>query len=214
MERHLARPRGAAPREAVPNLAVRLQDMVIHDNRKLFGEAEVRLDALVVHGGGAGQSPTDFYAPQTFRFPRVADGDKLPIGESGLLVFYGRPRYFLDLFVLLSRNRKDSDDLASLLSKQLGSPQLTGAVGTLLGLAVAAPHVAVVTAAMGAAAVVGDFSYQLLSHATGSTIGLYRASWLEHRDGFGAGRHPEAGAYREKGLSFWYEVVPDVQPGQ
>jgi hypothetical protein len=39
------------PARAAPNLAVRLQDVVIHDAGKWFGGAEIRLDALVVHGG-------------------------------------------------------------------------------------------------------------------------------------------------------------------
>lgn len=191
----------------VPNLAVRIKDVVIFDNRKWFGEANIRLDVLVIHGRSQENKLDSFYTPGTFRFGRVADGDHLPIGESGLLVFYGKPLHFMDIFITVSRDRKDSDDLAVLLSRQLQSPNISGAIGTLLGLAVSVPHVAVVAAAVEAAAIVGNFAYQILQKVTENTIGLYRTSWLQHRDRFGIGRHPEMDSYLVKDLSFWYEIL-------
>jgi hypothetical protein len=204
--------------QEAPALAVRLRDLVIHDNQKWFrGEADIRVDALVLHGGGRQGQPDTFYAPGTFHFPRVANGDCLPTGENGLLIFYGRPLYFLEIFILVSRDRKGSDDLATLLSSQFQSQPIQAAVGTLLGLAVAAPQVAAVTAALVAAAELGRFSYQVLRQVTGDTVGLHRASWLQHRDRFGvdpsgAGRHPKTGTYLEKDFSFWYEIVLDRSP--
>jgi hypothetical protein len=197
----------------VPFLAVRLKEVTIHDTRKWFGGADVRIDALVVHGHGQPGAAESFYAPQTFRFPNVRDGDRLPIDPTGMLVYYGRPLHFLDLFITASRDRKDSDDLATLLKEQLGSQELQAAFGTLLGLAVAAPQVAVVTAAIGAAALVGNFAYQVVRQATGATIGLYRGSFLQHRDGFGIGTHPDQGARRDQDLSLQYEIVLDEAPG-
>jgi hypothetical protein len=38
-------------------------------------------------------------------------------------------------------------------------------------------------------------------------VGLLHTSWLEYRDGFGVGRHPESDNYRLRDLSFWYEIV-------
>lgn len=195
--------------QEVPNLAVRFQDIIIWDNKKWFGEADIRLDALVVHGNVTEGKPQSFYQPGTFSFSRVTDGDRLPTGEKGLVVFYGKPLYFLDIFLMVSRDRKDSDGLAGLLSKQLQSTEIQGAIGALLGLGVAAPQVAMVTAALGAAAVLGNFAYQVLRQTTGTTVGLYRTSWLQYRDKFGIGRHPKRGAHREKDLSFWYEIVTE-----
>lgn len=194
------------------NLAVRLQDIMIWDTKKWFGEAEMRLDALVVHGYATEGEPASFYMPQTFRFPSVKNRDRLPTGENGLLLFYGEALYFLDIFITVSRDRKDSDDLATLLSQQLQSAEVQGAVGTLLGLAVAAPQVATVTAAVGAASILGNFAYQVLSKVAGDTIGLYRTSWLQHRDGFGIGRHPQEGSHHVKDLSFWYEIIHEEIP--
>lgn len=197
----------------MPQLAVRLSDIVIHNNKKWFGEADIRLDTLVVHGGGETDSTESFYAPTTFRFGRIADGAKLPIGESGLLIFLGKPLHFLDLSITVSRDRKDSDDLAQLLSSRLQSADLQAATGTLLGLAIAAPQVATVVAAVGAAAAVGEFAYQVLQKSTGATIGLYRTSWLQFRDNFGMGEHPaDGGSFTMNDLSFRYEIVENKAP--
>ncbi|HEX5936592.1 MAG TPA: hypothetical protein VFZ75_02710 [Actinomycetota bacterium] len=187
-----------------PNLAATLRELTIHDNQKWFGEADVRIDALVVHGHGAIGEPDSFYTPQTFRFERVGDEDPLPIGD-GLLFFLGRPLYFLDLFLTASRSRDDVDDLSSYLARSADAPSMLGAFGDLASL-VAAPQVSALTAAVAAAAQIGNFAYQVLRRATGSTVGLFHTSWLERRDRFGLGRHPEQGAFRVKDLSFAYEI--------
>jgi hypothetical protein len=197
---------------AVAPAALTIHDVVVHDVRKWFGKADLRLDSLILHGYGKENDPDSYYAPQTHAFPRVGDESMLQIGEGGLLLYHGRPLHFLAIFIMLSRDTKDSDNLATLLKRELGSPELQGALGGLLGLAVAAPHVAAVTAAVGAAAVIGDFAYRLLRQVSGSTIGLYRNTWLQYRDSFGVGRHPERGSYRQDDFSFWYEVGLE-QPG-
>lgn len=197
--------RGAGGSEN-PTLAVSLHDVVVHDTRKWFGEADIRLDALVVTGYGKDSDPGSFYMPKTTSFARIRNEDALQLGPEGLLVFHGRASHFLDLFVLVSRDRQDSADLATLLKSSLQSDELRGAVAGLVGLAVAAPQVAAVTAAIGAAGVLGDFAYRLLRAATGNTIGLYRNSHLQHRDGFGIGPHPGQGRFRVNDLSFRYEI--------
>jgi len=163
----------------VVNLAIRLQDIMIWDNQKWFGDAEMRLDALVVHGHATSGEPTGVYMPQTFRFPGIKSNDRLPTGENGLLIFYGEALHFLDIFITVSRNRQDSEDLATLLHKNLQSPEIQRAVGTLLGLAVAAPQVSTVITAIGGASILGNLAYQILSKVTGNTIGLYHNSWLQ-----------------------------------
>jgi len=193
-----------------PALAVRLNDVVIHDTRKWFGGADIRLDAIVVRGLAEPDGASDgFYQPTTFRFSGIRDGDSLPIEPPGLLVFYGQPLYFLDLSVLVSRDRNDSLDLAELLANQLNSEQWKAAAGSLVGLVAAAPSASAVASAIGGAAVVANLAARVLGMATGDTIGLYRTSWLQYRDRFGLGRHPEDGSYKKQDLSFWYEVVID-----
>jgi hypothetical protein len=191
------------------NLAIRLQDIFIWDTKKWFGDAEMRLDALVVHGNATPGEQTSIYTPQTFRFPGVKNNDRLPTGENGLLIFYGQALHFLDIFITVSRDRKDSDDLATLLNERLQSTELQGAAATLLGLAIAAPQVATITSALGAASILGNVTYQVLRKVTGDTVGLYRTSWLQNRDNFGIGRHPQYDSHHVKDLSFWYEIIQE-----
>ena len=106
-----------------PTLAITLHEVVVHDVRKWFGAADVRLDALIVHGPTS-RNDTSCYQPGTFRFNGVKDGQRLAIDTGGLLIFYGKPRYFLDIFITASRDRSDTDDLATLLATQAQSPQL------------------------------------------------------------------------------------------
>lgn len=199
---------GTRGADGAATLAVSIHDVVIHDNRKWFGEADLRLDALVITGHGQQDAPSSFYMPQTASFARVKDADSLPLGPGGLLAFYGQASHFLDILIMVSRDRKDSDDLATILKTGLQSGELTGGLGALLGLAVAAPQVAAVTAAIAAAGALGDFAYRLLRNATGSTIGLYRNSHLQFRDGYGIGNHPgpPPASFRVNDLSFRYEI--------
>jgi hypothetical protein len=193
-------------RRSVP-FAVTLHDMTIFDNKRWFGgEANIRLDALVVTGYGDPSKPNSFYMPKTTTFSRVGDGDTLPIGPGGLLMFHGPGSHFLDVSILVSRDRKDTKDLADLIAGTMGSAETAKSFSALLGLAVAAPQVAVVTGAIEAASKLADTAFRVLQAATGNTIGLYHNCHLEYRDGFGIGRHPGPGTYRVKDMSFWYEI--------
>jgi hypothetical protein len=196
--------------ESVPSLAVSLHDVVIHSNRKWFGDANIRIDSLIVHGNGEAGDVATWYSPATLRFARVADGEYLPIDrQSGALLFYGRPFHFLSMFITVSRDAKDTDELSALLRKELhDSADMKAALTTVMGLAVAAPQAAVVVGAVQAAALVGDLAYQVIQGVTSRTVGLYHAAWLQHRDGFGVGRHPDdpQTSFRVKDLSFWYDV--------
>jgi hypothetical protein len=205
VRRGSVRRRGTSPR-----LAVRLREIVVHHNRRLFGEARVRVDALVVHGSAGGTSLANFYSPGTFRFDRVADGDRLPIGSSGLLVFLGRPRQFLDLFIVVSRDREDSDTLEKLLAALTASESAMTAQTQLLAMAAGVPDPKLLSAALRAALLLGDAAIVSLRNATSGTIGLYRNSWLRGRDAWGIGRHPaEGGLFRVKDLSFGFEIVEE-----
>lgn len=193
-----------------PHLAVRIPEMIIHDNRRLFGEAAIRVDALVIHGGGK-RNLSSFYSPGTFRFERVADGDHLPIGADGLLIFYGRPRYFLDLFLIVSRDRKESSSLHAILTQLATSEDAVAAQAQLLTMITGVPDTAALNGALRTALLVGDAALQGLRKATGTTIGLYRNSWLCNRDSWGLGMHPPSGLFRTKDISFRFEIIQEFE---
>jgi hypothetical protein len=190
-------------------LAIRLNDVVVHDVRKWFFGADLRLDAIVIDGGGNTDEKAPFYQPSTARFPGVKDGDRLPIYEPGLLVFWGRPRHFLDVSIMVSRDRKDTEDLAVLIGEVAHSDDWRDLSATIGTLAAGAPPVAAVMAAIQSAGALATAAMKLLNNITGSTVGLYRTHYLQRRDRFGLGRHPTEGTYRERDLSFWYDVVLD-----
>lgn len=199
---------------ALPRLSIKLREVVCHNVHKMFGGAQIRLDALVVYGKVAEQDLESFYMPGTFRFDGVRNHVPLPIDKDyGLLIFDGNPAYFLDVFVMASRDRSDTDDLASLLSGQLTDPEVQAAATSLLALAAAAPTAAAIVAAVGAAATLGDVAYKAVKAVSPTTIGMYRGSFLQYGDGFGIGRHPkQEGTYFDGDLRFWFETVRNEDP--
>lgn len=191
-------------------LAVLLHDLVIHDNQRWWGRAPVRVDSVVLTGtlprapdGSSGLTA------RTVSFPRVADGQKLS-PEGGLLLYYGVPRFFLEMFVLVSRDRVGSEDLSSLLASAAGPPDIGSWVSATSTVLAGEPTVQAVSALASAALAVGSAIYKAIEARTDATIGLYRGTWLEARDRFGVGPHPvDGGAYHEQDISFWYEVTPE-----
>jgi hypothetical protein len=195
-------------RGKVRSYAVRLNELIVHNNRTWFGEGDIRIDALVVQGGGS-NSKSDFYHSSTFSFPRVADGEALSIGQPGLLLYYGQPRYFLDVFLLASRDHGNSDKLADLLAQNVTAKALDPAVTPLLQLATSAITSNAISLALQAAVTIGNVAYRAVQAVTSNTIGVYRASFLQVADKFGAGRHPEVGYLDAKDLSFRYEILAE-----
>jgi len=199
---------GDVGRSVAPaNLAIFLKTLVVSDTRKWFGEAELRLDVLIVHGAAA--SVEDLYHPQTLRFPRVKDSDDIASGEHGLLVYLGQPKHFLAMSLMLARDTKDSDDLAALLQAQSKSDDLRKSLSALAGVLPAIPHAGALQAGVGAALALGDVAYKVLRQQTPTCLGLYRAAWLEGRHRFGLGRHPSAGTEVIKDFQLAYEIGVD-----
>jgi hypothetical protein len=204
----LTRSRGVTTAEAP--LAVSMNDIIIHDTHKWFGGADIRLDVLAVHGNVADAHAGSWYTPTTRVFPNVRDGARL--NTEGMLVFFGWPRYFLDLFIIVSRDTKDADKLGDLLRHRLAG-DATGAVADMLAL-VAAPEAAAVAAAAKAALTIGSIAYDVIGDLLTKSVGVYQQSWLENADRFGHGRHPlaEGESIRADDLSFWLDVRRDVAP--
>ena len=190
-------------------LAIRLKNMVVHDTRKWFGGADIRVDTLVIHGPNPNVDAKTYYQPTTLRFAGVHDNDRLAVGDPGLLIFYGHPLHFVDISISVSRDRKDTQDLAQLVDTRLSTNNFKTAATALAGLAVAAPQAAAVVAGVKAAATLANISAQLVHQATSATIALYHNSYTQSADAFGLGRHPTEGERRVNDLSFSYEILVD-----
>ncbi|MFF4940744.1 hypothetical protein [Micromonospora sp. NPDC000729] len=195
---------GAIRRGRRPRVAIRMLDMVVHNNRRWFRDASIRIDVLVVHGGTNDAE----YAPQTFTFPRIADGDHLPIGDGGLLLFHGRPRWFLTMMVAVSRDRQGAAPLTKLLGELMTSEPAAQLQAQTFALATGVPDPQMLGAAWQSALLMGNTMLATLSRETQSaSIGLYRNSWLGEQDGWAAGRHPERGLLKAQDVSFAFDIV-------
>ena len=191
------RPRSIAPPPAA--VAVQLGEVIIHSNRALFS-TDVRVDALVVTGS---KDPEGVYRAGTAKFERIKDGDRVPLDN--LLLYHGPVNGFLDLAVWVSRDDKRSLSLADMLKAQLTGTEFKEAALLLGGLVVTAPTAGAIVAGLGAATVVSNIAYKLLSAAVGKSIGLYRTSLLAN-ERFGVGRHPASASLRAQDFSFWYQL--------
>jgi len=196
------------PDSAAPHLAIFIKSLVVLNTHKWFGAADLRLDAVVIHGGA--DDGSDVYHPQTFRFPRVADGHDLAAMDNGLMIYLGRPAYFIAFSLILARDTADSDALAALIAKGSSYAELER---PLQALGRALPHsaeLAAVQAGMSAALKLGDLAYQLVRAVSPRCLGLYRANWLGQRHGFGMGRHPRSGVTSVSDFQLAYQIVNDA----
>ena len=181
-------------------IAIRLKRLIVHDNRA-YWRTNIRVDALVVTGPDSGAAP---YLPMTFHFPGIDDEDALPFND--LLVYAGRPLRYLDFAIWASKDKPDSKPLSELIKDVLTNQEFQTSATALVSLAVAAPAAAGLVAAAAAAGTIGYFAEKVISAAVGSSIGLYRTSFLP-RQAFGRGRHPAAGLIRAQDFSLAFEVT-------
>jgi hypothetical protein len=187
-------------------IAVRLHDIFIADNQKLFGTANIRVDVLAVQGNLLDGDPTSFYTPTTIRFSGVSNDAMLLSDDKGLLAYYGWPQHFLTLSVLVSRDTKDSDDLAALLQAEASSPDFRSVAEAIGNLALSGGAL-IAKQAISMATTLGSVAYKVLRQVTGNTVGVYRGDRLAYPDRFGLGRNPATGVYKSQDLSLWYEVI-------
>ncbi len=191
-------------------LGVRINDLIIHDTKKWFGSANIRVDTLVLHGSSNDEA-TNLFHPKTFHFNGIKDNERLPIEHPGQLIYYGFPSHFLDISILISRDTKDSDDLATLISNASKTDEWTTARDVITTAFQVSPQAALIVGAAESAIMLSNLVYKLVKSVSGNTIGLYRTSWLQYRDRFGIGRHPEKDSRRQKDFSFWYEIVAEMK---
>lgn len=188
-------------------LAITLHDVVIHNVRKWFGGSDIRIDALVVHGPAPGNEAS-IYQPRTFRFPGVRDGETLPIDTGGLLFFFGPVTGFLDISIIMSRDRQDSDTLDSLLAGAAKSDSLTDATQKIAAFALSGGVAALIGPAMTAAGILGELAYKMIKNINGDALGVYRGSWLQAKHRLGVGPHPDdRPSYDIHDISFRYEIA-------
>lgn len=193
--------RGLEPAQAPKHVAVRIREISLHRNGALWGKAKVRVDTLVLTGAPSNHA----YHPGTSEFPRAGKNDILPMQD--LLVYQGPVGGFLDFGIWVSRDEGEIKQLQDLLDKEIGQREdIKGAVTKLAALAVTAPQAAAIAAAGVAAARIVSVASKLLVATVGTSIGLYRQSFLP-QERFGVGHHPVEGQIRANDFSFSFEIT-------
>ncbi|HEX4701637.1 MAG TPA: caspase family protein [Pseudonocardiaceae bacterium] len=188
-------------RELAPaTVAVRVEDLVVHRNRAVFG-ADIRVDAIVLTGIGDETQPT--YRTKTERFSHIRDGEPLPLDR--MLVYHGLAVAYLDIALWVSRDMSGSRDLGDLMAEELTNVEMQDGLARMGAVVMSAPYAAATAAAVGVSAVIVNVAYKLLRGAAHNVIGLYRGSMLAH-ERFGAGRHPASGTRRVQDFSLAYSI--------
>jgi hypothetical protein len=180
-------------------IAFRIGDLSIEDTHSWLA-TDVRIDALICTRA---TEPEPGYRPETLRFSRIRSGDQAPLHNA--LLYHGPVRDFVDICLWVSRDPGNSLSLVKLIEERAKEPDVKDALGALLVTAgvVAAPWVA----AVGASAVLARVAYEAITKASGTSIGLYRTSFLASEQ-YGIGRYPRTGRYRAQDFSFSLVIDP------
>lgn len=199
-------PRGTT--ETPKRLAVRLAELTVHSNRSVLA-SRVRVDTMVISAVDAAAGRP--YRAQTLRFPRIHDGERLPLQDA--ILYEGPVDRFVDIALWVSKDDSRDPDLADLITAETTDPQVATAITALGALAVAQPTAALVAASVGAVAVLVRTAARVVENVRGTAIGVYRTSLLPH-EGFGVGgasngigRRPGHGVLRAQDISFALEFV-------
>jgi hypothetical protein len=194
LEHTLASAAGPQPSQ---DLIVRLNELLVHDNRAVWGESAIRIDTLCTTGGC---DPV----VSTYVFPGIGDGDRVPFDN--IRIFQGTATGFIDFAIWVSKHDDGSPTLPALVREIGNDPEFTQATTALAGLAVAGPQAATLAAAIAAGATVTYFVNRVVERVIGRHIGLYRTSFLP-LESWGIGRHPQQGSIRAQEFSFSFDVI-------
>jgi hypothetical protein len=163
-------------------LEIRLHELIVHDNRALWGSADIRIDTLCVTGGEP--------VTRTHVFNRIEDGDRLPFDN--LPIFRGRASGFVDFAIWVSRHEEGRLQLRELVRELANDTEFRQATSSAGGLA--------------ASATIMYFVNQAIRRTLRQHVGLYRCSFLPQEE-WGLGRHPASGSMRAQDFSFSFEIL-------
>ncbi len=172
------------PRKATYSILLRSVRVV--NNKSLFGSSDVIVYAVVLDG-----HPGRPFWAQQFAFVDVTDGATLGgiDPDLGVAIYQGQPRGFLNLYLMVVRDKQGARDLAEVLSNNL----VAGGLGTLAGVAIST-HEGLsqsVSAPMARELCTKavETTLEFFSKQKNPVIGVYYASLLAGQC-FGEGMHP------------------------
>lgn len=174
---------------SIETYSILLRTVRILDNRRLFFASDIIVYTVTVDGYPDMKSEKPFWTQQ-FNFSDVKDGATLSIDtNTGVLMYRGWPRGFLNLYLLVIRDTKSTQSFTKILQDNFVAQGL----GTLAGAAVSIyadlpPTVTVpMTRDLTTKAVETTLDY--FSNQQNLAIGTYYASLIKEKK-YGVGLHP------------------------
>ncbi|HEX9581037.1 MAG TPA: hypothetical protein VF970_08015 [Gemmatimonadales bacterium] len=195
----------ALRRRGTLGLTVALSEVTVLDVHEglLAGKAgEIYLVSWILSGNGRA---AEF---RSHRFPSVRAGDRLPLGEGGMLLgFLDDPRWFVDLHALIMESDADLRTVADTLDRAKRETGWTDMLQTLAALDKFEP-----ARLMDAANLIGrfaDLAVGLLKQNGSDHVATIHDFYLEQQ-GFGAGRHPAEGLAKFQDVEAAYAIELSV----
>jgi hypothetical protein len=169
--------------------SILLRNVTVLNNRRLLLSADVIVYTVVVDGYPDMKSSQPFWGEE-FHFFGVKDGAVLPIDPAhGVQIYRGKPRHFMNLYVLVVRDTQTTRDFAKLLKDNL----VAEGIGTLAGAAVSIyanlPPQITVEMARELTKKAADTTRDYFSKQRNLVIGVYYGSLIREKD-YGLGLNP------------------------
>jgi hypothetical protein len=171
--------------------SVILHRVIIISNGRLFGKANLIGYFIIVNGYPDMKTGNPFWA-QRLDFYNVRDGQAFVYdsnGDTGYLLFRGRPKDFLNLYFLVVKDNQSTRDFARILKANFASEGIGLAVGAAVSIFSGLPPTATGIDAYNLTKKAVDITLDYFSQQRNTVIGIYRTSLLKEND-YGFGWHP------------------------
>jgi len=164
--------------------SILLKKIVILNNRKLFGSADVVIFSVAANGIIDLKSGPPVWT-QELRFGNIRDGAILPIDpDAGVLLFRGRARAFLNLYLFVIRDMESARQFAGRLRDSF----LAEGIGAAVGAAAAGHGLSDQSIRDSTTKLVRGVLNQFTKLGD-KALGAYYASFLRENN-YGTGLHP------------------------
>jgi hypothetical protein len=186
-----------------------LRGLRVLDNRKFWGSSDINLFTVVVDGYPDMRTGRPFWS-QELRFTGVKDGSLLAIDpDMGQLIYQGRPKDFLNLYLLVMRDTTATADFAQLLKKNFVAEGIGTAAGAAISIFAGLPAPMAASAARDLATKAVNATLDHYSKRKAVVVGTYYGSLLGDVD-YGRGLHPQGFPAKmipaQEALELAYEV--------
>jgi|SRR5215208_6010991 len=177
---------------AEADYSILLRKVRILDNRRMFGRpANILLYCIIVNGFPDMESRRPFWSQQ-LTLPAIRDGDIRNFddgGESGYLIFHGKPRDFINLYIIAFKDDQDTREFAKILQESFVAEGIGNVVGALVPIFGGPAGVLAAPIARQMTNKAIDSTLNYYKNRGNPIIDIYYGSLLRNKN-FGVGLHP------------------------